>query len=110
MSADSERSVGAVIRDIGGNVDRIVRAELQVAIAELREMLQVAKQISVLVVLGVVSAIFSLGFLLLSGMFALAHLMPFWLAAMVIALVCGVAAAIILLAARASAAPKESAL
>ena len=34
MSVNSERSFGAVVREIGGNVDRIVRAELRVAVAE----------------------------------------------------------------------------
>ena len=36
MSAASERSFGAVVRDIGGNIDRIVRAELRMAIAEVQ--------------------------------------------------------------------------
>jgi uncharacterized membrane protein YqjE len=96
MSADTDRSLGAVVRDIGGNVDRIVRAELQVALAEMRQALDFAKQVSALVVAGAVCATLTLGFFLLGVMFALSIVMPLWGAAMLVALACGIVAALIL--------------
>jgi uncharacterized membrane protein YqjE len=102
MSDELGRSLGAVIRDIGGNVDRIVRAELQVALAEMRQALDFAKEMSALVVAGAVCATLTLGFFLLGVMFALSIVMPLWGAAMLVALVCGIAAALIISAIRRS--------
>lgn len=85
MNALPERSIGTMVRDIGGNVDRIVRAELRFAIAELRHRLEAFRRESVLLVAGVVAATLAAAFVLLGGMFGLARVMPLWLAAIVIA-------------------------
>ena len=91
-----ERSFGAVVRDIGGNVDRIVRAELRVAIAELRGWLEVASGGATLILLGVACATLATAFLLLGAMFALAHVMPTWAAALLVAVAVGAAAAVLI--------------
>ena len=85
MNAVPERSIGTMVRDIGGNVDRIVRAELRFAVAELRLRLEAFKSESVLLVAGVGAAALAAAFILLGGMFGLAHVMPLWLSAIVIA-------------------------
>lgn len=85
MNAVPERSIGTMVRDIGGNVDRIVRAELRFAVAELRLRLEAFKSESVLLVAGVGAAALAAVFILLGGMFGLAHVMPLWLSAIVIA-------------------------
>jgi hypothetical protein len=94
----SERSFGTVIRDIGGNVDRIVRAEMRMAVAEFRDGLQAAGDASRLLVAGVALATLAAGFALLSGMLVLTRLVPMWAAALVVASVTGVAAAFLLFA------------
>lgn len=85
----AERSIGAVVRDIGGNIDRIVRAELRIAIAELRTGLEAAGGAAVLILAGAACATLAAAFLLLGAMYALALVMPTWAAALVVALVVG---------------------
>jgi len=100
MSADTDRSFGAVIRDIGGNVNRIIRAELRFAVAELRIGLTAAGAGAMLVLAGALCATLAAGFLLLGAMFALALVMPTWAAALIIALVVGSVAAVLLVKGR----------
>ncbi len=101
MSERGERSIGAVVRDIGSNVDRIVRAEMGLAVAELRLQVEAVRHVSGILIAGVVAAILAAAFLLLAGMFALARLMPLWLAAMVVAVSSAAIAAALLIQFRA---------
>jgi amino acid transporter len=87
------RSLGTVVRDIGSNVDRLARAEFRLAVAELRGRLEALSDVTVLLVAAALAATLAAVFLLLGGMFALAHVMPLWLAAFVIALIPAAAAA-----------------
>ncbi len=82
--AAGERSFSTVVRDIGGNVDRIVRAELRIAIAEVREGMRAAGGAFVLLLGGLALVALGLLFLLLGAMFALALVMPIWAAALLI--------------------------
>lgn len=100
MSAAEERSFGAVVRDIGGNVDRIVRAELRFAIAEVRATLQAAGAGAMLILAGAACATLAGAFLLLAIMFALSLVMPTWLAALVVALAVGAAGVALIIAGR----------
>lgn len=95
-----ERSLGAVVRDIGGNVDRIVRAELRFAIAELRAGLEAAGAGAMLILAGVACATLAAAFLLLGIMAALALVMPAWLAALLVAIAAGGAAAALIVIGR----------
>ena len=97
MNERGERSIGAVVRDIGTNVDRIVRAEMGLAVAELRLQVEAVRDVSGILVAGVVAAILAAAFLLLGAMFALARVMPLWLAALVVAALSGTIAAALLL-------------
>ncbi len=101
MSAASERSFGAVVRDIGGNVDRIVRAELRMAIAEAQVGLRAAGGAALVLAVAAALAILALLFLLLGGMLALAQLMPAWAAALAVGGAVAVAAAGLVVAGRA---------
>ncbi len=100
MSVQPERSFGAVIRDIGGNVDRIIRAELRFAAAELRQGMEAAGEGALYVLAGALCATLAIGFLLLGLMFALATIMPIWVAAFVVALLVGGGATALLVAGR----------
>jgi Putative Actinobacterial Holin-X, holin superfamily III len=85
VNAVPERSLGTMVRDIGGNVDRLVRAEMGFAVAELRLRLEAFRGESLLLFAGVAAAALAAAFILLGGMFGLAHVMPMWLSAIVIA-------------------------
>ena len=100
MGAAPERSFGSVVRDIGGNVGRIVRAELRFVIAELRVAMAAAGGAALLILAGVACATLAAAFLLLGSMFALAIVMPTWLAALVVATVAGTAAVVLLVTGR----------
>lgn len=100
MGVVSERSFGTVIRDIGGNVDRIVRAELRMAIAELRDGVDAAGSASRFLIAGIALAVLAAAFVLLSVMLALGRIMPMWIAALAVSAVAGVAATLLLLEGR----------
>jgi hypothetical protein len=105
MIAAPERSFGAVVRDISGNIDRIVRAEMRFAIAEFRLRVEAAGGAALLIMAGGACALLAIGFLLLGAMFALARVMPMWLAAVVVATVVGGAGIALFVAGRARLAP-----
>jgi len=90
------RTFGAVLKDIGGNVDRLVRAELRYAIAQLRAEIGAAASASRIVAAGAVLAMFAAAFVLLAVMFALSRVMPGWLASLVVAAVAGAAAVVLI--------------
>lgn len=100
MGGASERSFGTVIRDIGGNVDRIVRAELRMAIAELRDGVDAASSASRFLIAGIALATLAMAFVLLSVMLGLARVMPMWLAAFAVSAGAGVAGALLLVEGR----------
>jgi uncharacterized membrane protein YqjE len=80
------RSLGAVISDIADNVREIFRGELRLAGAELVANVRPFQRGLVLLVLAGILAIAGLGYLLLSGLFALALVLPLWAAALIMAL------------------------
>lgn len=108
MDALPERSIGTMVRDIGGNVDRIVRAELRFAVAELRLRLEAFRSESVLLVAGAAVATLAATFVLLSGMFGLARVMPMWLAALTIAALLATIAAALFIRVRAQIARRHA--
>lgn len=101
MIDSDERSIRSVVRDIGADIDRIVRAELRFAISEFRVELQTAGDASRMLIAGVICAMLAATFFLLGIMFALGLVMPLWLSALLIALLVGTAAALLLTAGRA---------
>ena len=105
MSAAPERSIGAVVRDISGNLERIVRGELRFAIAELHVRMQEAGSAAMLLAAGALCAMLAAAFLLLGVMFALAIVMPLWLAALVVGTVVAAGAGALFIAGRARFAP-----
>jgi hypothetical protein len=94
--ASAARTFGAVVRDIGGNVDRIVRAELRYAVAQLRLEMGATANASRIIAAGAAFAMLAAAFVLLACMFALAQVMPTWLASLVVAAAAGSAAAVLI--------------
>ena len=101
MNELATRSFGAVIRNLGENVDRIVRTELRLAIAEWRAGLDAASEASRFVVAGVACAVLAAAFLLLAIMLSLAQVMPVRFAALVVAAGMGAVAVLLLATGRA---------
>lgn len=86
-------SISSVVRDIGDNVDRIARSELRLVVAGLRSRIEEYREVSAYLVAAAMAATIAGLFVLLGAMFALASVLPLWLAAIVIATIPGAAAA-----------------
>lgn len=97
--ATGDRSLSDVFQDIIRNVQEIVRSEVRLAKAEIREEAARAKSPTLLLGAGVVTAIFAMLFLLLMIVYALALVMPSWAAALIVGAVLAVVASVILTAA-----------
>lgn len=87
------RSIPEILQDVFSNIQEIVRAEVRLAKAELREELNNGRAGGLLIAVGAVAAIFSALFILLACVYALGLVMPNWAAALIVAVAAGVAAA-----------------
>lgn len=94
--AGAGRTFGGIIQDIGGNVDRIVRAEFRYAVAQVRVEMGATANASRIIAAGAAFAMLGAGFVLLACMFALRQVMPAWLASLVVAAAAGAAAAMLI--------------
>jgi uncharacterized membrane protein YqjE len=89
----SDRSFSEILQDILRNLQSIVRSEVRLAKAEVREEITKAKPAILLLAVAAVSGSFGALFLLLTIMFALALVLPAWASALIVAAVlCTVAA------------------
>lgn len=91
---NTERPISAVLRDIVGNVQHIVRSELRLARTEITEEIGKAGRAGVLVGVGALMLIFSLLFALLAIVYALSVVVPAWMAALIVAAGVGLIAAL----------------
>jgi uncharacterized membrane protein YqjE len=96
MPGENSRPIADVLQDIVGNVQKIVRAEVKLAKAEVKEEASKAGRAAGMMAAGAVSAIYALGLLLLTILFALAQIMPLWLAALILFVLLAVVTAILL--------------
>ena len=94
----TERSISVVLQDIVRNVQDIVRSEVRLAKTEVREQLTKTRSASLLIVVGAVSGIFSVLFVLLTAVYALSLIIPPWSAALCVAAGIGVVAAVVTIA------------
>ena len=97
MSAP-ERSISAVLQDILGNFQEVVRSEVRLAKTEVREELAKTRTASALIGVGAVGALFCLLFLLWTAVYALSLVIPQWAAALCVAVAAGVVAVFAILA------------
>jgi uncharacterized membrane protein YqjE len=95
--AAEDRSFSDLFQSIVGNVQEIVRAEVRLAKAEMREEALKAKVSGAILGAGALAAVFAGFFLLFAGYHALALIVPAWAAALAtgaaLAVVAGVALA-----------------
>lgn len=96
--ASGDRSLSEVLQDIIRNVQEIVRSEVRLAKTELREEAETAKTPTMLFAAGAVASVFTIFFLLLTIVYALARVMPNWTAALIVGAVLGVVAGMMLTA------------
>jgi uncharacterized membrane protein YqjE len=83
----SGRPISEVLQDIVSNVQDILRSEVRLAKAEIREEAAAAKGPALMLGIGAVSAIFSALFLLLAAVYALSNVVPNWAAALIVGVV-----------------------
>lgn len=91
-----DRSIGAVIGDAIGNLQDIVRSEIQLAKTETREEAVSAMRASGMLVGGVIAGLYALGLLLLAIAWGLSEFMDLWLALGIVFLVMAVIAGILI--------------
>jgi len=93
--ADLDRSIGAVLSDIVGDIQSIVRAEIRLATVEVREELTKAKQGAAMLVAAGVVLVMASGLALLAAVYALATVWPPWAAALAVAVAVAAAGGIL---------------
>jgi sterol desaturase/sphingolipid hydroxylase (fatty acid hydroxylase superfamily) len=97
----SVRSVSDVLSEMFGNVQNIVRAEIQLATTEVRDELRSSRSASVLFAVGALLGCLGAFFMLLCMVEVLGFLIPPWAAALIVgALLALVAAVTVNVAAR----------
>jgi uncharacterized membrane protein YqjE len=84
-----ERSISSLLKDIVGNLQQIIRAEVRLAKVEVGEELSKATQAMVLLAIGALFGAMALAFLLLGAVYALAHVIQPWAAAVLVAIGAG---------------------
>ena len=95
-TVDRQASVVELLRRIAGNLEMIVRAELRLLKVELLDDAAELGGASAFLIMGLGLAQLAIGCLLLSLIYALGTQLSPWLAALLVALGCGVVAAILL--------------
>jgi uncharacterized membrane protein YqjE len=81
------RTMGEVLQDIVANIQEIVRSEFRLAKVEVQEETAKAVHSSIPVVIGVLLALYALGFILLAAVHALTLVVDAWLAALIVGFV-----------------------
>jgi uncharacterized membrane protein YqjE len=84
MRAHSERSVPEVLQDIIGNVQEILRSEVQLAKTELKEEAAEAAAPMMTMGVGLLLGAYAVGLLLLAAVCGLAMVMAMWSAALLV--------------------------
>lgn len=94
--AGTDRSAGEIVKDIVANAQEIIRSEVRLAKAEVREEGRKAIQAGTALATGAVTVLYGIGFLLAAATAALALVMPWWSAALIVGAVLAIAGGIAL--------------
>ena len=92
MAQERDRSMAEVLQDIVGNIQEIVRSEVRLAKAEVRDEAAKAKIAGILVGGGAAGAFFAAFFLLLMIVYALTRVVPDWAAALIVSVLMAIIA------------------
>lgn len=95
-AAGRDRSFAEIVKDIIADVQGIIRSEVRLAKAEVKE--EVSKTSNAAIMMGAagVMALYAGGFILLAAVYALTNVVPNWAAALIVGLVVGGVAALLL--------------
>jgi uncharacterized membrane protein YqjE len=88
-------SVAGLLQEIVGNIQGIIRSEVRLAKAEVKEDASAMGKAAGMLVAGAVLGIYALGILLLFAVYALAGPLPDWLAALIVGVVVAIIAAVL---------------
>jgi uncharacterized membrane protein YqjE len=91
---NGNRPISAVLHDIVGNIQDIVRSEMRLAKTEIGEQLGKTASAGMLLGTGVLLLAFSVLFLLLAAVYALSTVVPDWAAALIVGAGIGLVAAL----------------
>jgi uncharacterized membrane protein YqjE len=94
MAVEADRPIGSVLKDIVGNVQQIIRAEVRLARAETLEELAKTRRGLMIAGAGAAALLLAVAFGLLAAMYALATRLALWEAAAIVAAVTGIFGAI----------------
>ncbi len=92
----TERSMSDVLQEIFGNLQEIIRAEVRLARAEVREDVSEAAASALWLAVGALSALSAWMVLLWAAVYGLAFVMPMWAATLVVAVAMGVVATVLI--------------
>jgi len=95
MGSSGDRTFAGLLEDIVANVQSIIRSEVRLARAEIREETVKAGKAAGIAGSGAVLAFYAVGFLLLTGVFALETAVQPWLAALIVAVFVGAIAGVL---------------
>ena len=79
-----QRSVPEVLQDIIGNMEEIIRSELRLAKAEIKDEAAKAAKPGTTLGIGLVLGFYGLGFVLLAAVYALSSVVTTWMAALIV--------------------------
>jgi uncharacterized membrane protein YqjE len=96
MATPSGRTVPELLQDIVGNIQEITRSEFRLAKAEIKQEGAKVKGPATMAVIGGAFALYAMGFLLLSATMALAFVMAWWMAALIVGVVLTVVSTVLL--------------
>ena len=90
----ADRPISAVLHDIVGNIQDIVRSEMRMARTEFGEELGKSRSAAVLLAVGVLLSMLSVAFVLLAIVYALSLVIAGWAAALIVGAAVGLFAAL----------------
>ena len=96
MTTQNGRSVPEVLQDIVGNIQEIIRSEVRLAKAEVKEESSKAAPPLKMIVVGAAIGFYALGFLIFTLVMGLATVVATWLAALIVGAVLGLIALVLI--------------
>jgi uncharacterized membrane protein YqjE len=90
MDRNGERSFVEIFQSIGSNIQQIVRSEVGLAKAELREEAKEVSKAGILLLTGATAGLYAVGLILLALVYVLTPIVSAWIAALLVAFVVAV--------------------
>src|SRR5690348_3033798 len=100
MPQDTEPTFTQLFQDAFSSIREIIRSEVRLAKTETKEEMSEAGRAGAILGGGIVLTLYALGFALLAGVTALSLLVATWLAFLIVAVVVGIAAAVLIASGR----------